>query len=93
MVLDTLSGRSPLYRLEQFLAGEDAELLLGEHVDAHDFNDTNLGRSLDAIFKAGPSKIVTELGIVATRDFGLDTSVPSYDTAGGLIQANPRWRV
>ena len=85
MVLDTLSGRSPLYRLEQFLAGEDAELLLGEHVDAHDFNDTNLGRSLDAIFKAGPSKIVTELGIVATRDFGLDTSVPSYDTTSTSV--------
>ncbi len=85
MVLDTLSGRSPLYRLEQFLAGQDAELLLGEQVDAHDFNDTNLGRSLDAIFKAGPSKIITELGIVATRDFKLDTSVPSYDTTSTSV--------
>jgi len=85
MVMDTLSGRSPLYRLEKFLAGEDAELLLGEQVDAHDFNDTNLGRSLDAIFKAGPSKIITELGIVATREFKLDTSVPSYDTTSTSV--------
>ncbi len=27
MVLDTLSGRSPLYRIKEFLAGQDVELL------------------------------------------------------------------
>jgi len=42
MVLDTLSGRSPLYRLEEFLAEQDIELLAGPGVDAHDFNDTFL---------------------------------------------------
>ena len=30
LVLDTLSGRSPLYRLEEFFAQQDTELLLGE---------------------------------------------------------------
>ena len=30
MVLDTLSGRSPLYRLEEFFAQQDTELLLGK---------------------------------------------------------------
>jgi len=30
MVLDTLSGRSPLYRLEHFLEEKDIEPLLGE---------------------------------------------------------------
>ena len=80
MVLDTLSGRSPLYRLKEFLAGQDVELLVGENIPANAFSDINVGRSLDAIFKAGPTKIVTELGIRATRTFALDTSVPSYDT-------------
>ena len=37
MVLDTLSGRTPLYRLEEFLASQDVELLLGEWVPAHAF--------------------------------------------------------
>ena len=85
MVLDTLSGRTPLYRLESFLAEEDAELLLGEEVEAKDFNDTNLGRSLDIIFEAGPSKIITELGIVATRTFELNTESPSYDTTSNSV--------
>src|SRR5690554_5394133 len=53
MVLDVLSGRSPLYRVEQFWDQQDRLLLLGEDVSSHLFNDTNLGRALDAIFEAG----------------------------------------
>jgi transposase len=85
MVLDTLSGRTPLYHLENFLSELDLELLLGEPVDAHAFNDTNLARSLDAIFEAGPSKIVTELGLQAAKIFSLDASVPSYDTTSTSV--------
>ncbi len=32
MVLDTLSGRSPLYRLKEFFEEKDTELLLGEEI-------------------------------------------------------------
>lgn len=85
MVLDTLSGRSPLYHVEQFLIDEDVELLLGEPARAHAFNDTNLARSLDAIFCAGASKIITELGLRATKAFQLDTTVPSYDTTSTSV--------
>ena len=85
MVLDTLSGRTPLYRVEQFLGGQDVELLVGERVAAHAFNDSNLARSLDAIFAAGPSKIVTELGLRAATVFRLDTTVPSYDTTSTSV--------
>jgi hypothetical protein len=31
MVLDTLSGRTPLYRLKEFFQEKDTELLLGQH--------------------------------------------------------------
>ena len=80
MVLDTLSGRSPLYRIKEFLAGQDVELLVGEDLPAKAFSAINVGRSLDAIFKGGPTKIVTELGVRATGTFALDTTSPSYDT-------------
>ena len=35
LVLDTLSGRSPLYRLEEFFAHQDTELLLGKPLPPH----------------------------------------------------------
>jgi transposase len=90
MVLDTLSGRSPLYRLKEFLTGRDVELLVGENLPANAFSDINVGRSLDAIFEAGPSKIVTALGVRATGTFALDTSVPSYDTTSTSLWGDYR---
>jgi transposase len=90
MVLDTLSGRTPLYRVEDFMAEQDVELLLGEPVAATTFNDTNLARSMDAIFEAGPSKIITELGIGASRVFALDTTIPSYDTTSTSVWGDYR---
>jgi len=80
MVLDTLSGRSPLYRLKEFLAGRDTELLIGDNLPATAFSDVNVGRTLDAIFEVGASKIITALGAKATMAFSLYTSVVSYDT-------------
>jgi hypothetical protein len=38
LVLDTLSGRSPLYRLEEFFAQHDTALLLGKAVPLHSRN-------------------------------------------------------
>ena len=80
MVLDTLSGRSPLYHVEDFMEGQDIELLLGKAYAAHDFSDTNIGRAMDAIFEAGPSNLLTEVAVSACRAFGIDCSRCSFDT-------------
>jgi len=80
LVLDTLSGRSPLYRVQEFWEQEDRALLLGPDVQPSLFNDNNLGRALDAIFEAGPARIITEVGIHIAKEFGLDVSTISYDT-------------
>lgn len=85
MVLDTLSGRSPLYHLEEFLAGQDIELLLGEPAEARLFSDTNLSRSMDAIFEAGPSRIVTRLGAKAAELFALNCKAVRYDTTSTSV--------
>jgi hypothetical protein len=39
MVLDTLSGRTPLYRLKEFFQEKDTELLLGSTIDPEHFSD------------------------------------------------------
>ena len=38
MVCDTLSGRTPLYKAENFIAEQDTELLFGTLVGSHRFN-------------------------------------------------------
>lgn len=49
MVLDVLSGRSPLYHVKDFLASQDRELLLGEDIDPERFSDYTLARTLDSL--------------------------------------------
>jgi hypothetical protein len=44
MILDTLSGRSPLYRLEEFFAHQDTALLLGKAIAPGAFDDDTVGR-------------------------------------------------
>ncbi len=65
MVLDTLSGRNPLYRLEHFFEDQDTELLLGNKVGAKSFNDVNVGRFLDKVFDIGAVKIFKEISMRA----------------------------
>jgi transposase len=74
MVLDTLSGRSPLYRLENFLESQDTELLFGHPIDPSDFNDDAVGRVLDKVFETGTIKIFSELATRALLVFGIDKS-------------------
>lgn len=85
MVLDVLSGRSPLYHVKDFLAGQDRELLLGEDQDPERFGDYTLARALDAVAAYGTGRIVTELGIKAVRQFQLDTSAVSFDTTSTSV--------
>lgn len=44
MILDTLSGRSPLYRVTEFFAHQDPALLLGKAVAPAAFDDDTVGR-------------------------------------------------
>jgi len=80
MVCDTLSGRSPLYKVEEFIAEQDTELLFGIPVDPHNFNDDALGNALDRIHNKGTLKLFTEVALRAANVFDLDTTQCSFDT-------------
>ena len=80
MVLDTLSGRTPLYRLTEFFEEKDAELLLGEAIEPSCFCDTNLGRAMDKIFEAGTLKIFSQLAQNAIAAFKVDARRVHFDT-------------
>ena len=80
MVLDTLSGRSPLYRLKDFLEEKDTELLLGEAIPAEQFTDYNIGRALDKIYETGTQKIFGQLSQNAVGGFQIKPTSAHYDT-------------
>ena len=56
MVLDTLSGRSPLYRQADFSKHQDTALLLGRQLADSVCNDTSAGRAMDGCHPRGGSR-------------------------------------
>ena len=80
MVLDTLSGRTPLYRLAEFFEEKDTKLLLGAPIEPGRFCDTNLGRSMDKIFETGTQKIFSQLAQNALTAFDVDPRRLHFDT-------------
>ena len=80
MVLDTLSGRTPLYRLKEFFQEKDTELMLGSQIDPELFCDHNLGRVLDKIFDTGTQAIFSQLSQNAVKRFNIDSRKVHFDT-------------
>jgi len=80
LILDTLSGRSPLYRLEDSFGGSDLELLLGVDIPSSKLNDDAVGRVLDRLWETGTGKILTAVALGAVKKFSLDTRRVHHDT-------------
>lgn len=94
MILDTLSGRSPLYRLEEFFEHQDTELLLGKPIEAKSFNDDNVGRFLDKLYETGTMKLFTEISKRAVERFEINCRHVHFDTTSvslfGAYHVHPR---
>ena len=91
MVLDTLSGRNPLYRLQSFFEDKDTELLLGEAVDPGTFADHNLSRVLDSLYDTGTGRLFSQIAQNAVGAFALDTACAHYDTTSISVFGDYDW--
>ena len=80
MILDTLSGRSPLYRLEEFFTHQDTALLLGKAVAPGAFDDDTVGRVLDRLYDTGTMKVFTACAVRADQVFHFDKRSVHFDT-------------
>ncbi|MDY6845170.1 MAG: IS1634 family transposase [Thermodesulfobacteriota bacterium] len=80
MVMDTLSGRTPLYRLEEFFRDQDTELLFGKTINPAVFNDYNVGRVIDKAYAIGAIKIFSAISKRAVDVFEVNSRHVSFDT-------------
>jgi transposase len=85
LVLDTLSGRSPLYRLEEFFASQDTELLLGKAVPPQAFTDDTVGRVLDRLYDMGTMQLFTACAVRAAARYGLERRYVHFDTTSRSV--------
>jgi hypothetical protein len=80
MILDTLSGRSPLYRLAAFFTHQDTALLLGKAVLPEALQDDTVGRVLERLYDTGTMQVFTACAVRAERVFGFDKRAVHFDT-------------
>src|SRR5215831_19325473 len=85
LVLDTLSGRSPLYRLEEFFAQQDTALLLGKALPPQAFTDDTVGRVLDRLYDFGTMRLFTACAVRASMRFGLARRYVHFDTTSRRV--------
>jgi transposase len=85
LVFDTLSGRSPLYRLEEFFAQQDTALLLGKTVPPQALNDDTAGRVLDRLYDFGTMRLFTACAVRAATRFDLERRYVHFDTTSRSV--------
>jgi transposase len=85
LVLDTLSGRSPLYRLEEVFAHQDTELLFGKAIPPHAFTDDTVGRVLDRLYDFGTMRLFTACAVRASMRFDLERRYVHFDTTSRSV--------
>jgi Domain of unknown function (DUF4277) len=85
LILDPLSGRSALFRLEQFFADKDIEHLLGEDIPRSKLNDDTLGLVLDRLSDAGTNTVLGSVVMKVMKSFDLDLSHVHHDTTSRKV--------
>lgn len=88
MVLDTLTGRNPLYRLNKYFENQDTQLLLGKKIDPLKFSDYTVGRVLDRIHDYGAMKVFSQISLQALKQFNIDRSHLSFDTTSVSVHGD-----
>ena len=75
------AGEHGLWRLQDRLDVFDmATVMQDAGFDLAEFHDVRLGRMLDAVYRAGPDKIITEMALRTIRTHDLSTDFVSFDT-------------
>ncbi len=85
LILDTLGGRSPLFRLQDSFIDLDVGLLLGEGITVGQLNDDAVGRVLDSLYEVGANKILSAVALRAVKLFDLDLSHVHHDTTSRSV--------
>jgi transposase len=87
MILNALGFTSrALYLMPEYMQNKPVELLIGEGLEADDFNDDTLGRALDELQQAGVTGLFARIANDAARVFNLESDYVHVDTSSISVQ-------
>ena len=87
MVLNALglTGRA-LYLMPEYMANKPVEILIGEGLEAADFNDDTLGRALDELQQAGVTEMFASIAARAVQEYEIETKYAHLDSSSFGLQ-------
>ena len=85
LVVNVLSGRKALYRVQKYFAEQDMELLFGSGIEADAFNDDALGRALDKVAEANPKQIYGNIVLSAVTKHEIRFASVHADTTSKSV--------
>jgi transposase len=85
LVLDTLSSRSPLSRLEEFFAQQATELLLGKACPPQALNDDTVGRVLERLYDCGTMRLFPDGAVRAVTRCDIERRSGHFDTTSRSV--------
>jgi len=85
LVLNTLGGRDPLYRVAQSYAFAPLEAVLGPGVTLDNLNDAALARHLDRLFEAGSEGVFNALSLRVIDRENVNVDEIHADTTSRLV--------
>jgi transposase len=74
------SGRA-LYMMPDYLKNKPIELLIRSGLEAEDFNDDSLGRSLDDLYECGVTEVFASVASKALRVYGIEHEFVHLDSS------------
>ena len=80
MILDILTGKSPLHRVIERWTTMDVELLAGIGRDAAELTDDSLGRALDKLARAQPARVFSAVAAQAYVREGIPLGSGHWDS-------------
>jgi transposase len=85
MIINILSGRSPLYTVHKYYEKMDVASLFGQDVNSSDFKDHNLARALDKLNEAGAKKVFSSVALNAVSHEDVSISTLHGDTTSWTL--------
>ena len=87
MVLNALglSGRA-LYLMPEYMKNKPIELLVGEGLEAEDFNDDTLGRALDELQQAGVTGMFASIAAEAVKIYEVEMEYVHMDSSSFTLE-------
>lgn len=85
LVLNIVSGRAPLYRVEEFYTRHPISLIIDGSLKPSDVNDTALARALDRLHAARLASLFTGISFRVMEREGLSRRCVHADTTSKLV--------